>query len=104
MVPINIYNINPGDYKRYQLSYAKWLRTGEIITESSKPQVVAINADEPVPSLDASISQFIENDTVVEYVVTAGTAGVKYDVTFSTTTGIGEDTQKVSHSIRFRVL
>lgn len=83
-----------GEVKRYQLSYARWLAeqpAGTILkATSTTTDVVTQGVETPTP-IDVTVLGFIRDDTVIEYVIAAGQAGITYNVNFSTSTYIPDE-------------
>lgn len=102
MSVLNTHIQQPAEFKRYQLSYARWLDSSQ--DEQLKlvaTTVTALNADESPAELVVNVSQFIKDNTVLEYVVTEGTDGVEYDVEFTMTSTLDQVTQD---KVRFRII
>ena len=91
----------PGEIKKYQISYSKWLLTGEQIISVS-PTVTILNpasGDVGEPTLTVGTTQVINGDTF-EYYISSGTHNKRYKITFLADTS---DSQRVESEIEFRV-
>ena len=99
---VKTHNFQAGDRKRYQLGYTRWLDT----SESEKLSLIDItvtptNSDESPSVLNVQKVRFLEDETVLEYIVDGGTAGVRYDVEFTMTSTLN---QLTTNTVRFRVI
>tara|TARA_R110002167_G_scaffold6249_7_gene28549 strand:- start:7840 stop:8148 length:309 start_codon:yes stop_codon:yes gene_type:complete len=99
MTVLNTYHKQPNETKRYRIDYSLWLGTDELLETSSVPVITALNSTDAI-SLVITVDGFTKGDTAIEYVASAGTNNVHYNVEFTITTS---KSQTVSYSTIFRL-
>ena len=97
------YNKQPAEIKRYIVQMVDFLGTGEVIS-SVASSVLVLNPlvlDSPSePLLTTSSIAIVDNGNTFQYLISAGTNGKRYKVTFLVNTSAG---QIVELEAEFRV-
>ena len=104
MAILNTYVQHPGEVKQYRIDYSRWLDSSKsevIQAMQPMPDITVLNDDSVASdTLTVNVTQFVNENTAAEYIVSGGVDGVNYELEFSMTTTLGQVTK---NKVVFRI-